>query len=390
MRILFCTAIIFLAGSSLMAQEKTDALDFVVKPYLQYSTQNQMTILWETAAPAKSQVRYYEAVIHSVSPEWMETPAQETENTMNEIVVSGLKPETNYFYQTVSTAKNGQKLESDLYSFKTAVNEDSAYAFTVFSDTQTNPEVWGQIAELAWRERPNFALHAGDIVGTGSNTSFWVDHFFKPGHVFMSRIPIFAIIGNHEGNDANYYKYIANPTPEYYYTFHYGNSQFFLLDSTRNLAPGSEIYTWLESALADSTSRWKFVVHHHAPYSSDEDDYGDTYKEKSMQSNPQVLPLVPLYEKYNVDIVFYGHIHDYERTWPIRQNQISNENGVIYIQTGGGGGGLENYAPTRSWFTQKVHRDHHFCLVNIHDNHLEFQAIDRNWNLFDTFSLVKD
>ncbi|MEW6236138.1 MAG: metallophosphoesterase family protein [Candidatus Omnitrophota bacterium] len=389
MRVFLCSVIVFLAGSSFAAQEKTDSFDFVVKPYLQYSTQNQMTILWETTAPAKSQVQYYEAVIHSVSPEWMETPGQGTESEMNEIALTGLKPETNYFYRTISTTEDGQKLESELYSFKTAVKEDSAYAFAVFSDSQTNPEVWGKIAELAWRERPNFAVHAGDIVGTGGNKSQWVDHFLKPGHVFMSRIPIFAILGNHENDDANYYRYISNPKPEYYYSFQYGNAQFFLLDSCRDAAPGGEIYRWLDSALASSKSRWKFVVHHHPPYSSDENDYGDAYKEKSLLADRHVQSLISLYEKHNVDMVFFGHIHDYERTWPLRQNRINHQNGVIYIQTGGCGGDLENYAPTRSWFTQKVHRDHHFCLINIHDNHLEFQAIDRNWNLFDAFSLVK-
>lgn len=348
-----------------------------------------MSILWETTAPARSQARYYEAVLPSVSPEWMETPAPETESEMNEIVVTGLKPETNYFYKTISTTKDGRILESELYSFKTAVQEDSAYAFTVFSDTQTNPPIWGKIAELAWRERPNFGLLAGDIVGSGRVKEQWVEHFLRPGAVFMSRIPIFAIIGNHEGNDPNYYKYVANPSPEFYYTFNYGNAQFFLLDSARDLNPGGEIYTWLESALSVSASQWKFVIQHHPPYTSDENDYGDTYKEKSLLADPDVQPLIPLYEKYNVDIVFYGHIHDYERTWPLRQNQISHENGVVYIQTGGGGGGLENYAPTRSWFTQKVHRDHNFCLVNVHANRLEFQAIDQNGNLFDTFLRVK-
>ncbi len=108
--------------------------------------------------------------------------------------------------------------------------------------------------------------------------------------------------------------------------------------------------------LAESKSLWKFVVHHHPPYTSDENDYGDTYKELSLLGDPDVQPLIPLYEQYRVDIVFYGHIHDYERTWPIRQNRI----------------------------------DHHFCLVNVHANHLDFQAIDQNWAIFDTFALVKE
>lgn len=379
---------VFLVSPFVIAQTTAGELDFVVKPYLQYALQDQCTVMWETTKPAKSCVRYYEAADPSTPPEWKETAPEESENAMHEIVLSGLKPETVYYYQTVSTAGD-DKLESGLLSFKTAVREDSAYAFTVFSDSQTNPKVWGQIAELAWRERPNFAVHAGDIVGTGKNKSQWVDHFLNPGHVFMSRIPVFAILGNHEGDADYYYQYVSNPKPEYYYTFQYGNARFFMVDSCRDLKPGSEIYKWLDSALADSKSKWKFVVHHHPPYTSDENDYGDTYKEKSLPGDPDVQPLIPLFEKHNVDMVFYGHIHDYERTWPIRDNRIDRANGVVYIQTGGCGGDLENYAPTRSWFTKKVHRDHHFCLINIFEGHLEFQAIDCNWQLFDTFTLDK-
>ncbi len=74
---------------------------------------------------------------------------------------------------------------------------------------------------------------------------------------------------------------------------------------------------------------------------------------------------------------------------PIRMNKIDPKKGVIYVQTGGRGGGLENYAPTRSWFTKKVHRDHHFCLINIYKNQLMFQAIDWSGNLFDTFTMDK-
>ncbi len=56
---------------------------------------------------------------------------------------------------------------------------------------------------------------------------------------------------------------------------------------------------------------------------------------------------------------------------------------------GGGGGGLENYAPTRSWFTAKVHRDHHFIIVNVFGKTLQLQAIDQNGVLFDQITIQK-
>ena len=61
----------------------------------------------------------------------------------------------------------------------------------------------------------------------------------------------------------------------------------------------------------------------------------------------------------------------------------------MYIQTGGGGGGLEDYAPTRSPFTARVHRDHHFCLIAVHGRKLELRAIDAAGHVFDSTELRK-
>jgi hypothetical protein len=63
--------------------------------------------------------------------------------------------------------------------------------------------------------------------------------------------------------------------------------------------------------------------------------------------------------------------------------------GVIYITAGGGGGGLENFNPNRSWFTAKMRRDHHFVLVCVNGGTLQLQAIDQNGQLFDTMTITK-
>lgn len=356
----------------------------LVKPYLQFATQTEITILWETTRKASSIVEYSEGHLPL-----NKKVLSDGGKRLHEVKVTGLKPETNYFYSTLSVTENGDTIRSEVSTFKTAVNENTPYAFAVFGDTQNNPQIWGKLADYAWKERPNFALHAGDIVGTGGNKFEWVNEFLNPGNVFMKRYPIYTAIGNHEGDHKNYYKYMANPEPECWYTFTYGNAQFFMIDSNRDLEPGSEQYDWLESELAKSTAKWKFAVHHHPPYSSDENDYGDTYKEESTLGDPGVRHIVPLYEKYGMDIVFNGHIHDYERTWSIKENTAVEEGGVIYVQTGGAGGGLENYAPTRSWFTAKVYRDHHYCMVEVNGGRLKFSAIDRNKRLFDGFEIQK-
>ncbi|MGC9328238.1 MAG: fibronectin type III domain-containing protein, partial [Candidatus Hinthialibacter sp.] len=165
-------------------------LQFLVKPYLQKARKDQITVMFETNIPTQAKVKFGEATLHAKQANLSQTAADNALKTLHEITLNNLKTETNYFYQVAATDEKGKTIESDTLSFKTNVKDDSAYSFAVFSDTQTNPSVWGKIAKLAWEERPHFAVHGGDIVGTGQNTSQWIDHFFKPGYVFMRRIPV--------------------------------------------------------------------------------------------------------------------------------------------------------------------------------------------------------
>ncbi|MCB0570534.1 MAG: hypothetical protein KDC66_12245, partial [Phaeodactylibacter sp.] len=43
--------------------------------------------------------------------------------------------------------------------------------------------------------------------------------------------------------------------------------------------------------------------------------------------SPGVRQIVPLYEKYGVDIVLFGHLHTYQRTLPILGNIVDKRNG---------------------------------------------------------------
>jgi len=288
---------------------------------------------------------------------------------------------------------SGQELRGPQYSFQTAATESMPWAFAVIGDTQRNPEVTRKCAEGAFSKRPNFLLHCGDVVDDGFAKNQWLKDLFEPCSILMAQIPTFPVIGNHEKDSHWYYDYFSLPKPEYYYTFRYGNAQFFMLDSNRPLAPGSPQYAWLEKELAASKATWKFTCHHHPCFSSDENDYGDHNKGPEGDTfafgDMNARKLVPLYEKYGVDIAFNGHIHLYERTWPIFEMSVNQQQGVRYITSGGGGGGLEQAAPQRTWFSLHFQRAFHYCYAAISDRTIVFKAYDIDGLLFDTFELTK-
>lgn len=363
-------------------------LQFVVKPYLQFATTNSIRILCETTQPSSMTVEYAE-----MQPLTNRVTSAEPKS-INEVRLEGLKTYTTYYYRVTSTDAQGNVARSDIYSFQTLPGPDLPWAFGILGDTQRNPEVTRKCAEGIFALRPNLMIHCGDVVDDGFAKHQWVNDLFEPCSRLFSHVPAFPVIGNHEKNSHWYYDYFSMPEPEYFYTFKVGNAEFFMVDSNKDCKRGSDQYQRLEKALAASTAVWKFAAHHHPCFSSDENDYGDKWTGKPGKTevawgDSDAQHLVPLYEKYGLDIAFAGHIHSYERTWPILNMTVNQKKGVRYIVSGGGGGGLEEAAPQRAWFSIHVKRGHHFCFATVHDRTIQFKAYDIEGRLFDTFELTK-
>lgn len=382
---------ILLSAVVIFAQGQQDT--FLVKPYLQYGQKTSMHVLWETNEPSTAVVEYTEAILNNTKTvNFTQQIAIKEPKNLHEIKLDNLKPSTKYLYRVNANFPNGRKIISDIKTFKTNVNDNEAFFFSFISDTQKNnqtPWAWGRIADLIWKERPNFVVMGGDLVDKGSVKTDWTHHFFPYGNIMMSRYPMYTILGNHEQDAQHYYDYMVNPEPEYYYTFTYGNAQFFMIDTNRDVTEGSEQYTWLDWELSKSTATWKFVVHHHPPYSSDSDDHGDTFHGAS-GAGSHARNLTPLFDKYNVDFDLFGHTHLYERTWPIFENKIDKVNGTIYINAGGAGGYLEDFDPVRHWFSLEQEVTHHYTTFAIHGDELIFKAINDKGELFDGFTLTKN
>jgi acid phosphatase type 7 len=354
------------------------ALQFEVAPYLQFATRTGITICCETNAECSCEVLY-----GLTSPPTLSVKSKDPA-TFHELPLANLQPATKYFYQVNCTTADGTVLKGKLGTFATAVNANDAFSFCVVGDTQRNPAATAKVAKVMWDRRPNFVVHLGDVVDDGAAGWQWTGDLFKPCAELFSRVPVYPTIGNHEKNHASYYKYFALPKPEYYYSFRYGNIDFFSIDTNKDVTATSEQYKWLEKELADSTAKWKIVFHHHPLYSSDADDYGDTSKTNSTYGAMKHKPLITLVEKYNVDLVMNGHIHAYERTQPIRAGKVDVK-GTVHITSGGGGGKLEEFEPTPAFFKNQNRTTYHCCYFTVLGDTLTGHVFDAEGQLFDQF-----
>ena len=93
----------------------------------------------------------------------------------------------------------------------------------------------------------------------------------------------------------------------------------------------------------------------------------------------KVRPLAALYEKHHVDIALNGHIHLYERTWPIKAGKVDTDGGVIYLTSGGGGGGLENFAAHARVLQGRITRGSPLLLCDDPRRHVPFQSVRSEW-----------
>jgi hypothetical protein len=355
---------------------------FVVFPYLQFATRTSITVMCETDLPTTAVVEYGPTFPPQLR-------AESSLGTLHEVKLGDLAPGAKHFYRVVCRAADGRELAGPPGTFQTAVGEADAYSFCVVGDTQRNPVVTAKLAKLMWDRRPHFVLHMGDVVDDGADLRQWVHDLFTPCRELFARVPVYPCIGNHEKDHAHYYRYFSLPAPEHRYSFRYGNAEFFSLDTNRPAGPGSAQHDWLDQALAGSNATWKVCYHHHPCYSSDENDYGDAWKGESRRQDRNAAKLIPLYEKHGVDLGLNGHIHLYERTWPVRAGKVDRARGVTYVTSGGGGGGLEAFEPTPAFFKNQGRVSYHYCHVTVSGDVMDWRVYDVDDRLFDQFTLTK-
>jgi predicted phosphodiesterase len=191
------------------------------------------------------------------------------------------------------------------------------------------------------------------------------------------------VLGNHENlpwADPVQYLELFNMT-NHYYSFDHENVHFLAMASSHKSGPTSEQFAFIQQDLAkasqDNDTDW-IVAFLHSPL------YGTS------KTIPEEVGLrniyQPLFDQYDVDLVLQGHIHNYQRSHPLKFNATMDEGGTVFVTAGTAGAFEMNFAQEHDYIAEKF-KAVGFVYVDVHEDKLEMAFIASNGTRIDPYTI---
>lgn len=199
-----------------------------------------------------------------------------------------------------------------------SICEDGKKTHKFLSDNYINYDALVMLGDLAY----NLFTDAGKV-----GNDFL--EFIAP---ITKKLPFQTVSGNHE-NFNNYSDFInrfnmpmKKQNNNLYFSFDINNSHFvavpsdFPLDEEKMpLAEIAKFLEWLETDLSKTTKKWKIVYMHRPLYCS----------WNAPRCTIEAVKIRNFYEKifmkYKIDLIIQGHLHNYERMFPIFNGKIDED-----------------------------------------------------------------
>lgn len=421
---------------------------------------NSMAVSWNTKGQTKTSLVKYgtSSGVYTSSASGLSSAYYETYN--HHVVLGTLSPSTVYYY-VVGDDESGWSNELTFKSAIPSAELRGNFSFVVFGDL-------GVVNGDPTNNYINSIKDDVSLIWHGGDVSYADDSFLHLDCVFKfcyedtfdtymnniqpwaSKLPYMVSPGNHEAdchdpacltdserraklsNFTAYNNRFHMPSQEsggvlnMHYSFNYGNIHFISLDTetgypgaaeeTRYVLPcggfGDQL-TWLENDLIKANQDrdvrpWIFAIGHHPMYNGN-----------SINAEFQAA-MENLFYKYGVDIYFAGHVHSYERDYPVYQGipetSYNNPAATTHILVGGAGNdemhnakakGFKDPSPREgkglsSWWssddngpwTVVTDKDDNLGIGKVHivdDSNLRFDYIRTSTGeVFDTINLTRD
>jgi hypothetical protein len=379
--------------------------------------------------------------------------------------ITGIIPGSEFRYRVL---KAGQPVfESTARARKSA---SQPFRFVLFGDCGQGTPEENAVAYQAYVSKPDFLFIPGDIVYSSGRISEYRTRFFPSynaedaspslGAPLLRSVVFIAAPGNHDTDLRNYQRFPdalayflywdqplngplapagavkaghvltgsidAQPAfleaagPRYprmaNFSFDYGNAHWTVLDANTYMDwSNPSLREWLNKDLAAASSAtWRFVTFHQPGFNSSKQHF----EEQGMRA------LSPIFEANHVDVVFSGHVHNYQRSFPLTfepkpqpdgaltgpKGQVDGDwkldkafgdgstakpHGVIYIVSGAGGAELYNPEQQNdpgSWqpFTDKfISQEHSMSVVDVDGKTFRLKQVSDAGKELDAFRIAK-
>jgi hypothetical protein len=451
---------------------------FIANPYLQvgYSpSANALQLLWITTdTDAEWKVEYKKGK----NAAWQKVG----EIVFKKIAVANI-PAHRVYQSTLADLVLGSVFDYRVSKNNTVVfstsahapkSKDQAYRFVVFGDVGAGTKEAKEIAMGIYNAKADLVLIPGDIVYNNGLVSEYNKRFWPiyntttvdtAGVPLMSSIPFVAAVGNHDlvtrnldrypdalgyyhywqqplngpagkegvvypaltGTDENKKAFLESAGKAYpamaNFSYDYGNAHWLVIDADNYVDwTDKELTDWVAQDLANAKdAQWRFVMYHQPGFNSSRAHY----------EQQQMRLLSPVFEEGKVDVVFTGHVHNYQRSYPLKfrsDNKTGNQlvsgpnktfagkivtgawtldktyngvdktkpNGIIYLVSGAGGQGLYNKEQQNdkdSWqgFTTKfISKVHSFTVADVKGKTLTIKQLSADGKEVDSFVITKD
>jgi hypothetical protein len=322
------------------------------------------------------------------------TPWEENSQSSmgHKVIFENLQPGTKYAYRV----GDGEKW-SEWFQFRTSLTRDEAFSFLYFGDVQNEIKSLGsRTIRQAYTHFPeaDFMLFAGDLVSR-SQEEYWREFFYAGSWIF-GMMPSVATPGNHEYDKPEnqprtfskhwnqIYSAPANSPSEEYnnrnYYIDYQGVRFVSFDSPalgENHEDSALVISWLDKTLGENPNRWTVFFTHYPVYSCSQGRNNEKYRNT----------VLPLLEKYGVDLVLAGHDHTYCRGFNPESEEIQGKNRPLFVVSVAG---PKMYGLNTSFWSDRMGSlTQLYQHVSVSRERIEFKAFTVAGELYDHFIISK-
>ncbi|GAB1598198.1 probable purple acid phosphatase 20 [Argonauta hians] len=280
----------------------------------------------------------------------------------------------------------------------------------VTNSDETIESIWNFTRTLEMK----ILIHIGDISYAdnfskreGNNSYIWTEYMNKIKRI-TSRIPYMVLPGNHEvqfdfGAYLNWFRMPfleSNSESPFWYSFDYMGVHFSMFSTEHDVNQSSVQYQWLKKDLHKANLNrekvpWVIALAHRPLYCS---SHNANISCKSLSTKLRAA-LENLLVEQNVDVYVSGHVHHYERSYPVANNVVTSRNyhnpkAPIHLINGAGGNpepndeSFYNRAKWRAFYVKGI--DTGYLVMEPFPKSLNFQYIrSKDSAVVDEFRITK-